>query len=202
MRKLYAFMAAASVCATAPAFAATTFQFDTNPANTFVTVLTNPTLCLGNCSVTASLATPFQSFSLNVGQSRTFDFANFTVGNGFGGGSATIDASLGFILPPAGPAGSGASASYLRFGGLFTGGSLTWDTPSQQLLAADGSLFTVSFGNLAGLTGSTATAPVTITLNRGAVPEPGTWAMMIVGFGAVGGVMRSARVRRKVAFAA
>lgn len=29
-----------------------------------------------------------------------------------------------------------------------------------------------------------------------AVPEPGTWAMMLIGFGAVGGAMRSARRRR------
>jgi hypothetical protein len=35
----------------------------------------------------------------------------------------------------------------------------------------------------------------------GAVPEPGTWAMLIVGFGAVGGAMRRGR-RRQTAFAA
>jgi hypothetical protein len=33
--------------------------------------------------------------------------------------------------------------------------------------------------------------------NVGAVPEPSTWAMMLVGFGAVGGAMRSAKQRRK-----
>ena len=32
-----------------------------------------------------------------------------------------------------------------------------------------------------------------------AVPEPATWAMMIVGFGLVGGAMRSAKQRRKLA---
>lgn len=31
-----------------------------------------------------------------------------------------------------------------------------------------------------------------------AVPEPGTWAMLILGFGAVGGALRSARKRRPV----
>jgi hypothetical protein len=36
---------------------------------------------------------------------------------------------------------------------------------------------------------------------NGAVPEPSTWAMMIVGFGAVGYSMRTAR-RRKIAIAA
>ncbi len=31
-----------------------------------------------------------------------------------------------------------------------------------------------------------------------AVPEPGTWAMMLLGFGFVGGAMRSAKRRQKV----
>jgi hypothetical protein len=31
-----------------------------------------------------------------------------------------------------------------------------------------------------------------------AVPEPGTWAMMLIGFGVVGGAMRTAKRRRKV----
>ncbi|MBM6577743.1 PEP-CTERM sorting domain-containing protein [Microvirga sp. SRT01] len=35
----------------------------------------------------------------------------------------------------------------------------------------------------------------------GAVPEPSTWAMMIVGFGMVGGAMRRRRVSTKVSFA-
>ena len=34
-------------------------------------------------------------------------------------------------------------------------------------------------------------------LNLPAVPEPATWAMMIGGFGMVGGAMRSARRKRK-----
>jgi hypothetical protein len=34
-----------------------------------------------------------------------------------------------------------------------------------------------------------------------AVPEPATWAFMIVGFGAVGAAMRSARRKTKVTFA-
>ncbi|QGN56117.1 PEPxxWA-CTERM sorting domain-containing protein [Novosphingobium sp. Gsoil 351] len=34
-----------------------------------------------------------------------------------------------------------------------------------------------------------------------AVPEPATWAMMLIGFGFIGGAMRSrGKVRRRVAF--
>ena len=35
----------------------------------------------------------------------------------------------------------------------------------------------------------------------GAIPEPGTWMTMLLGFFALGGMMRSAKVRRKVNFA-
>ncbi|MBT9474077.1 MAG: PEPxxWA-CTERM sorting domain-containing protein [Phenylobacterium sp.] len=35
-----------------------------------------------------------------------------------------------------------------------------------------------------------------------AVPEPATWAMMIVGFGAAGSMVRSARRRRGAIYAA
>jgi hypothetical protein len=40
-----------------------------------------------------------------------------------------------------------------------------------------------------------------LTLNVAAVPEPATWAMMIGGFGMVGGAMRSARRKQKVSYA-
>lgn len=42
-----------------------------------------------------------------------------------------------------------------------------------------------------------------ITINgvTSAVPEPGTWAMMIIGFGAVGSMVRSSRRRQAYAFA-
>ena len=37
-----------------------------------------------------------------------------------------------------------------------------------------------------------------VTLGIGAVPEPTTWAMMLVGFGFVGGAIRSAKRRQKI----
>jgi len=206
MKFLYAAASAAAIAMAAPAAAATTFQLDTNPANTFLNVTVNPTSCVfGSCQLSASLATPFPNFSLNVGESRTFDFARLNVGSGFGVGSATLDAQIGFVLPTAGPAGSGGSASYFRVGGLFTpgvlGGTLTWDTPAQQITAANGHRFTVSFGNLSGAQfGANVAVPVTITLD--AVPEPAAWAMMIIGFGAIGGAARAARRPARQALAA
>lgn len=71
-------------------------------------------------------------------------------------------------------------------------------------------------GRFLGATGAFATGPgsgadttvrpsritlnlVNGTINAPAIPEPGTWALMILGFGAVGGAMR--RRRTRVAFA-
>jgi subtilisin-like proprotein convertase family protein len=39
----------------------------------------------------------------------------------------------------------------------------------------------------------------TLSLSTAAIPEPATWAMMILGFGGVGGVLRSARRRAATA---
>ena len=60
--------------------------------------------------------------------------------------------------------------------------------------------------NALTLTGSqpndTITGVLTATVGAGAVPEPATWALMIVGFGATGGALRRrAKVRTNVSFA-
>ena len=48
----------------------------------------------------------------------------------------------------------------------------------------------------------TVSGVLTATVGAGAVPEPATWALMIVGFGAVGGAMRRrSTVRTNVSFA-
>ncbi|MDG6079140.1 hypothetical protein E3U23_08035 [Erythrobacter litoralis] len=54
------------------------------------------------------------------------------------------------------------------------------------------------------LTGGAATPTgglLTVSQVGGAVPEPGTWMTMLLGFFALGGMMRSAKGRRKVSFA-
>ena len=51
-----------------------------------------------------------------------------------------------------------------------------------------------------GVTGSSGAYAGTISFAPGAVPEPATWGLMIVGFGGVGGLLRSRR-RQGAAFA-
>jgi hypothetical protein len=70
--------------------------------------------------------------------------------------------------------------------------------PSQTVTAANGSAYTVSFQNLAGVAfGSRGGINATVTLDSvAAVPEPATWALMILGFGAVAGAMRRRSAQR------
>ena len=196
----------AALTISAPVLAATTFVFD--EANSYISITSNKTICVfGSCKLSADLATPFETFSLEVGESQTFDFAKLVLSPGFGGGNATIDAQLAFIRPDADPAGTGGAGSYIRLGGIFTPGavigSLAWDEPSQQIVAADGTMFTVTFQDIVGVDfGRTIFAPVTITLDSApAVPEPATWAMMIVGFGIAGGAIRRNKAKLAVRYA-
>ena len=88
-----------------PAMAATVFDLDAS--NSYVNIVSNETMrILGSCSPSAELATLFQDFSLNAGESRTFDFADISVSPGFGAGSAAIDAHLAFLLPSPSAAGT------------------------------------------------------------------------------------------------
>ena len=180
--------AVAAASMSAPASAAIQFAFD--PGNSFVTVSPGTTVCLiGPCSLTASLATPFDSFFLDVGETETFDFADFVVNGLLGGGTAHVQAQLAFTNPDSDPANTGGTAIYKTFFGVITAGKLTWSDPIQHLVGANNEQFTVKFHNLEGVTlGSGAASQVSITLD--AVPEPATWAMMIGGFGLVGAAMR------------
>lgn len=197
----------ASVAIASPAAAAEyLFQFDSAASSIAVTENGRACFPAAGCALSATLLTPFSSLLISEGSSASFNFASFNVSPGFGGDSdARVEAELAFITPGGISAGTGGTASYLRLGGFLTpgavGGSLIWDNPVQTLLASDGTAFTVTFSNLTGVTfGSNAVATVTVGLNEvGAVPEPATWALMAIGFGAVGMGLRG---RRRMAAAA
>ena len=82
---------------------------------------------------------------------------------------------------------------------LFTIGTGTSLILTSQAAGA----FTSVFGapNLTGTTFGTADINAVVAPTAGAVPEPATWGMMILGFGVIGAVSRNQRRRRSVAFA-
>lgn len=208
MRKILAAATAAMSLFSVSAANAASLAFDFDEANSSVTVVSNtPSFCIGGtCKLSADLLDPFANLTIEEGDSATFDFVTFNVSRGFGAETdARVEAILAFITPDANSAQTGGTSSYLRLGGIFTPGlvtgSLIWDNPIQQIAALDGSLFTVQFHNLQGVTfGGNATAKVTITVDHvaSAAPEPATWALLIGGFGLVGATLR----RRNGALAA
>ncbi len=104
-----------------------------------------------------------------------------------------------------GPASTGGDAFYGTFFGHVSGGDLIWQSVA-PITTADGSIFTVAFQNLYGLTTGTVKDKVFITVNdiadapASAAPEPATWAAMLIGLGGVGAALR--RRRQAVVMAA
>jgi PEP-CTERM motif-containing protein len=196
MHRILAVAAAAALFASATACHAAALLFHFDPANSSVAVTQNDPDCWGSCALSAHLLLPFSDLTVEEGaaNAQSFDFANFNVAWGFGGDDdARVEAVLAFTSPSVDAASTGGTADYFAFGGVFTAGSLIWDNPVQNFTTADGSTFSVSFGDLRGVTfGSNAIAPVTITVDSvaAAVPEPASWALMIGGFGMAGAMLR------------
>lgn len=78
--------------------------------------------------------------------------------------------------------------------GLIAGGcgAIHWDGPQTFSFGSGGS-FSVALNDVTFGTPGSAQVGGTFTLLSASVPEPGTWAMMLIGFGAVGFAMRRNR---------
>jgi hypothetical protein len=114
------------------------------------------------------------------------------------------DATIGFMTAPSGSlALNGANASAL---GMFNpylageGGQSGSVTRNINLLGNVGNMWLISATDAPGLTGNDGFKLRSIRVES-AVPEPGTWALMLVGFAFLGASMRRQRQRQRVKFA-
>jgi hypothetical protein len=117
-----------------------------------------------------------------------YDPSQNTSAHGIGGAGVLYGALLGtFTASPTGP------ADYFVLGSNF---SFT--------AASSGTLYGVvndcpnCYGDNVAQSGFTATLALATGLPVGGVPEPGTWAMMLMGFGAIGFVFRRRQTRRRL----
>jgi len=134
----------------------------------------------------------FSSSSAAYSQTGTsaLTFGAVVPGTGFGGAYDARDYA-GSVTPIT----LGAGTWYFSLGGAVAtdGGFGYWDINNGPSSAYIGGF------NLAGIYGPTSSEAFTLTSANGGVPEPASWALMLGGFGLVGGAMR--RRRTSVAFA-
>lgn len=96
--------------------------------------------------------------------------------------------SGGFFIPVGGSSSSGGSTGGISSSGGSTGG----DTSTSGGSTTGGDTSTSSGGDTSTSSGGSTSGGVTPP-----VPEPGTWMMMILGFGLIGGMMRRGRKATK-----
>ena len=156
-------------------------------------------LTLG-CSISASAAGAVgETFSLDVGETYSFDFIDFYVsGNGAFGGIFTVDAILAFATPGGSISASGGGI-FGRVSGIITGGALIWNDAVQTIALGNGTIFTIALDQgIAFGRGRSATVQAHVTLDAAPIPLPATALLLLVG---VGG-MAVVRMRRKPELAA
>lgn len=133
------------------------------------------------------------SFAAAEGTTISQNLANFFVFNDGRGG--TYNFSPTSVLTQAYSFTPGVSSSV----GLYILGNVA---DAFQSFTATPSSLSLSFNSTGGSPYSaSATLSVPPAGAVGAVPEPASWALMIVGFGMVGGAMRRRNVRTSVSFA-
>jgi hypothetical protein len=167
-------IAFAIAIASAPANAAVLFSGNTEGCfgTGCVPIIANPSF--------AHLSFSSTTFS-NISAGTTFDLGSFSLGNG----TFTYDESFDLLVSFTAPVGSGSKQFVSEIDGHVHGNgadiplTVTFD-PSE--LAFNG--FTLLVNDLPGIgTGD----PVELTgVITAAVPEPSTWAMMILGFCGIG----------------
>jgi hypothetical protein len=108
---------------------------------------------------------------------------------------ATFTATASGCTAPFNTFGTGSTGSYgakdLTFGGTCSG---LYDTLSTSVNTNVGQSYTLSFRLSNSAAGDTGLRISTGALSVGTVPEPATWAMILLGFGGIGFAMRRNRM--------
>jgi hypothetical protein len=191
--------AVAAIAISTPAMASVTIEGD--PANTTVTGYSGP-----NGLMVSGAGLPYGPFTLaNLGDSLTLNV--LTIGttetsvNIFTDTTprqVTVDFAFLNPLDATGALVTGSTTGFivpLTGCGILSGGcgAVDWSNTPTVFNFGTGGSFSLLLQDAAFGTPGTANVRGTFTYLTAAVPEPGTWAMMLLGFGAVGFAMRRRR---------
>ncbi|SHJ52065.1 VPLPA-CTERM protein sorting domain-containing protein [Roseomonas rosea] len=188
-----AFIATSLAAAGGPASAAPSLQFDIAGAPTSsVSANVTPVACLG-CSVQTTLSAGLDSevFSLEEGESRSFDFFTIKVA-GLGVATATVAATLAFDLPTGLSVPGSGDGGYVTVLGVVSAGYLLWNNLPTTVILSDGSVLGIAFSDILSFgLGNSATVQATISaLEVVAVPEPASLALLGAGLLGLGFIRR------------
>ena len=186
---LRALATVAAIGLTSVAAQASTVDFAIDTSASSITVADSSVL-------TASLSIPTDySFSLNVGESETFEFATWDF---VGEGTTDVTVSLVFSAPSTTVGGSGeAKVATFSFMGLtLTGTGISWDSIVTSV--AGGATFSVDFGDFTSYTSDNvikviSSATVTLDAYTPPVPLPATGLLLLAGVFGIGAAGRTRR---------
>ena len=161
--------------------------------------LTNPTPG-SSASYSLSFVATGTSSTLSDGGYQVPSFTQFT-NNVVSGGAGNLLGQVWTFTPAASGSDSdqyndGTSVNALDFGGVTEG---SYDVYSQTFATTPGATYIYSF-DVPRFAGNPNGFFVDVTNATGAVPEPASWALMLVGLGLVGFTMRNRNVRTTVSY--
>ena len=206
-RYLFAAAVAAAALVTTPAMATVTIEGD--PANTTITGYSGP-----NGLLISGSALPFGPFTLtNIGSS--FTTSVLTIGtpetsvNLFEDTTPRqVSVDFAFLNPldATGALVTGSTTGFIvpfTSCGILAGGcgAVDWSNTPTVFNFGSGGSFSVLLQDAVFGTPGSARVSGTFTYLSASVPEPSTWAMMLLGFGAVGFALRRRRTPKLVQLA-
>jgi hypothetical protein len=190
-------IAAAAVALSQPAFASIVAESEPNDSQITAQNL-DPNFSMdADAEITNSTTMAHSSIRAGSSDTASYDWYSFTVALGGTTGIFDIDHAMPNLDPWLSLFDSGGNLLFTQDDGGLTdpGSAHPWDSYFTYDFADAGTYF-VRVGEFCCDAPTSGSYVLHVSLGEGAVPEPATWAMMLLGFGAAGVAMRRQKARK------